>query len=153
MRKLLIASVLLLPLAACSDDSDGGGGGGGGADKAKFCKSAENFEKKMNSMDSVFSTENPNPDDIGKAFEAILTNLDEMLNDVPSEIKDDAKTMQDGLSAFNDLLKKYDYDIMKIFLDENAAKEFEKFGSNADFEKSGQAIEDYLKNACGLSGS
>lgn len=142
MKKTVMAlgAAATLVFAAC-------GSGGGSGSAAKFCDVAVDLEKQMDALDSVGDSEGPEA--IKLAFTEAEDALKRAAKSAPAAIKDDMNTLLDGVSTFNSVGKKHDYDIMKMAEDPDLAKVMgdEKLNTASD------NVQQYLETECGISGS
>lgn len=137
---LLITGVLLLGATAC-------GSSGGTAATAKkgdaFCKQAESAKADHDKLDNVDFT---NKNDLKLTLGAAIDSLSTMVAKAPKDIKPTAQTLLDKEEELERLLKKNDYDFLKLYgTDEGKALIDDKSVQKAsdDFEK-------YLSDKCGL---
>ncbi len=128
-----------------------------GSASSAFCAKARALQESQESLD-VLGVTNPDPQELRRQLTEAGKALDELGDDVPSEIRDDYRTFLDGWNEFTDLLANYDYDFSKLMA---AAAEdpalFESgpfatlFAEDGEFARSAERIGEYFEQVCGVT--
>lgn len=129
-----------------------------GSENSAFCKKARDLEESQQALDVLGSGTNPSPEELKKQFEEAGRALEELGEDVPSEIRKDYEAFLKGWKEFTDFFGKYDYDFAKLM---TAAAEdpsllesgpFANFSDeNNEFAQSAERIGQYIEQVCGIS--
>jgi hypothetical protein len=126
---------------APSQDGGGGGGGGdnGGGGDADFCDANSDFDP----MEGVSLT--ADPESLRNAIENAVSQIDEIVDRAPGEIRDDVEVLAGGMRDLADLLDEYDYSftaLMQAFDEGSLELPFD----DAAFEEAADNIAEY----CGI---
>lgn len=105
----------------------------------EFCKNAALSQA---TMEKIF-TDTESDATPEESWDSLLAIASQMLEDAPSEIRDEAREVRQGLVKYAAVLAKYDYDFMAIPDDAIAA-------INADATEAGEAVDAYLEEKCGI---
>jgi hypothetical protein len=90
-------------------DNSGNGGGGGGNGSADFCNQNGDFDPFAD-MEGL-----TDPDALRSAMDHALDQIDAIVDNAPSEIRDDVRVLAGGVHALADFLADHDYDYNAIF--------------------------------------
>ena len=129
-------------VTACGDD--------GGTSAGGYCATAQKFVTASNSFDSVFDTEVPDTAAIKKAFTTMASMTKDLLDSAPTEIKQDALLMNDGVERLIGAFEEVDYDIGKLLADPEAMAVVEEMDS-AEMDAAGDRIDAYTEKECGFT--
>ena len=154
MRRLGVLAVLLalLLVAGCGDDDDGGGGSASGGGSGNFCARAAVFQERFDELDSQFSgDEAPS----GEVFEEAAAAISELADGAPGEIRDDLRTIADGVREIAEVFGDLDFSDPSSFSEEQMA-ELEEVGERMEaigeeVEAASGRVEVYLEEECGIT--
>lgn len=109
-----------------------------GDDSNEFCEKAREFDENE-PFENVSLTIGP------EFFEEAEELYGEVISIAPAEIRDDFESSLDGIRQMGTILEKYDYN----FFDEALGAEMDALDTVA-LDASGQRIDTYLKEVCGI---
>ena len=111
-----------------------------------FCK---NVASAMGALETALSEENidTNPE---KSWKSALSLAMKMLDDAPSEIEDEVKILQKGISGYAAVFAQYDYNMMAIAMDPQATAALEALDAGGKMTAANEALDAYLEGKCGI---
>jgi|688.fasta_scaffold278749_2 hypothetical protein len=148
IRSVVLAVTLAIGTTACSGTSSGSdvtlvdkpvATNEAPKSNTEFCKTAALSQATMEKM--FTDTDSEATDE--EAWASLLSIAMKMLEDAPSDIRDEAREVQQGLVKYAALLAKYDYDFMAVPADELEA-------INRDSDVAGETVDKYLEEKCGI---
>lgn len=111
-----------------------------------FCKNAA---LATASMESVFSEENTSSSP-KETWTEILSYASKMLQNAPDEIEKEARRLQKGISDYEAVLAKYNYDFTAMAADPEATAAVEAIDKDDSMTKASEAVDTYLEEKCGI---
>jgi hypothetical protein len=111
-----------------------------------FCKNAASA---LGAIGTATEDENidANPE---KSWKLALSLAMKMLDDAPSEIENEVKLLQKGISGYASIFAKYDYDMMAIAMDPQATAAIEALDAGGKLTAANEALDAYLAEKCGI---
>ena len=117
-----------------------------GKGSKEFCS----LLKKVSEDDSLLSSTDTAPATLKANFTEILGTGKELESKAPNEIKADVSAFVSFFKEFDAVLRKVDYDIMKLGEDAATAAEFQKL--SVEFEPAVNRLTQYTEKVCGITG-
>ena len=140
----LAALALVAGVAGCGDDGGAGdAAGGGGGDKEAFCELASSQELEgFESLDDFDPTEAADNAELDRA-------LDELTDTAPTVIRDDVRTVAEGVRELVKVLSEIDTSDPDA-LDALTERAEELESMQAEMERATENVNRYLEEECGI---
>lgn len=121
MKKHLLGAILLLGvlgLAGCGSDD------GASSSHVGFCDATQEFNDALDSINKTIS-DTVSPDDLRDEMKSFMNTVDDLVENAPQELADDARTVRDGISEFAEVLEEYGHDIEEVVTSSDTATRLE----------------------------
>lgn len=140
-KELILTAAFIVGMSACGSD---GGVASTAREGDEFCKLAEIADADNDDLEAISGTD---PDEIKRTLSAAIDSLDAAVAKAPKDIADTAQTLLESEEDLERLLKKNDYDIVKM----SETEEGKALLEDETAQASGDDFKAYLDDKCGIA--
>ncbi|HEY7628171.1 MAG TPA: hypothetical protein VH761_13940 [Ilumatobacteraceae bacterium] len=140
-RELILTAAFIVGMTACGSD---GGVAATAREGDEFCKLAEVADADNDDLDALSGED---PAEIKRTLGGAIDSLAAAVAKAPKDIADTAQTLLENEEELEKLLKKYDYDVVKM----SESDDGKAFLESDAGQEAGDDFEAYLDDKCGIA--